>query len=997
MTSGSGQSDERRSPSSVSSQRRVRHCRALFVLGSGADPSDVADAFADRYRRSRSPDELDFSAAEQIVGIAADWSNEGKSGYRTAALEYVRQWCESNAVPLDDKLVLVRRFTTDDGRLLAVAGYFPDQQAQVETVTESPQSETPAESVDNDESPFATTVRRLTEFVQRIPPTYLTTAAGSAAVILILYLAGSALFSGGGNGDGPADGRPSLADTDESDTSGSESADREPRLAPPQFLTGVLRVYTAAPGFGVLIDGNVVLDSAGAPVVTPCAVTVEQGSRSVTVFREGWHDLAQQVDVGEDSDVTLSPSEDSVGAGSDYLRAPHRAAKAGQPIALESLNSPRAEFDPFITPDGLSIWFAGDRPDGRGIFVATRPSPWHDFAPPEMVQTSADLPASPSVTSDGLSVVYAVPKKARLLSMTRDNPLSPFSNWQPLANHDSLMPNWLSAQILGDGKRLYWVEENRGELKTYAAKRDSIYDDFGKRYVVALPGIHPHMTQDGLRQYEFDGHKLTRYRRTSTAKRFVPDRVIAELTLNAFHSAPKFRQFAVSGDEQWMFYCDDPDGAANLYMVRLAETPQWGVAPLGKQIAPKMEIAAAEMQEPEEVKPVKPEPEPVDPRSLPLAYEAHWTAFSKLVGQRQYDAAAGLLVNAKTNPAIESFTEPLGWDVEDLRSIREFWSSLEQGLKQIKPGTMLRVGTRRSEFVAVEAGELVTKQRDQEIRKALTSFDASELSTLFDEVFEKTDEDAQYNFAVLLAYDASSLDRLRERRAEQAGARAIRFQERLAQRQLRLARAELNRSNFAQGMRLLKEAKVLAGDTAVSADARQLEEQLYSYIKWQPRGPRKWQINDNEFAAAAERLPGSLLVSDQKYQNFQLSLEWKTQDLATAQGGVYFRYDGGNDFNNGAFKIHLANDAGGAVDQYSTGSLFTDTPPDANATKPAGEWNTLEILVRGDVVEATINGRKVLTATAQSDTLSQRGLIALDGVNGGITYRKVLISELPAK
>ena len=994
MASGNGQSDERRS-SSDDSQRRVRHCRVLFVLGCGFDPSDVAEAYADRYRRSRSPDELDFSAAEQVVAEAAEWSSEGKSAYRSAALDFARQWCEANSVTLDEKLVLVRRFTADDGRRLAVAGYFPEQAEAAASDTGT----VPVESAGADsegESPLAAVIDRIKAAVQRVPPAYAASALGSAAVVLILYLVASALFSGGDERAGESDESRVVVDSDETDTTDDTSAEEQPRLPPPQFVTGILRVYTDEPGFGVLVDGNPVLDTEGKPVVTPCAVTVAQGSRSVIVHREGWFDTAEQVDVGEDSEVSVYPAEDAAGVGSDYLNAPHREAKVGEPIALESLNSLLAEFDPFITPDGLSIWFAGDRPDGRGIFVATRPSPWHNFDPPELVQRKSDQPASPSVTGDGLSVAYAIPKRARLLSMTRDTPLGRFGEGPPLITHDGELPNWLSVQIMGDGKRIYWVEELSGELKTYAAKRESIYDDFGKPYVVKMPGTHPRMSPDGLRQYEFDGRTLKRYRRLSTTKRFVPDGVVAELSLDSFQSSKKSRQFAVSGDEQWLFYCDDPDGAADLYTIRLSKSPQWGVAPLGKQIAEKVEIAAVDMKEPEAPKPVVPEEKPVDPRSLPLPYEAHWKAFSELVSLRQYDAAYGLLVNAKTNPALESFAEALRWDDDDLKSIRSFWKTLEDGLKQVEPGTSLRVGTRRSEFVAIESGELVTKRGDQEIRRPIAEFDSTELSTLFDSVFEKDDADAAYRFFVLLSYDAEAVAATRERRMQQAGPQADAFQERLVQRQLRLSRGELDRSNFAEGVRLLKNAKQLAGESAAAVEVHQLEKELYSYIKWQQRGPRKWQITDNEFAADGQRSPGSVLVSELKYQNFQLSLEWKTLDLPTAQGGVYFRYDGGRNLNSGALKIHLANDAGGAVDQYSTGSLFTDTPPDANVTKPAGEWNSLEMTVRGDIVEVTINGKQILTATAQGD-LPKRGLIALDGVNGGITYRKVLISELPTE
>ena len=113
-------------------------------------------------------------------------------------------------------------------------------------------------------------------------------------------------------------------------------------------------------------------------------------------------------------------------------------------------------------------------------------------------------------------------------------------------------------------------------------------------------------------------------------------------------------------------------------------------------------------------------------------------------------------------------------------------------------------------------------------------------------------------------------------------------------------------------------------------------------------------------------------------------------------GGVYLRYDGrGNPFENGA-KIQLANDAAQkGVDQYSTGSLFGSDPPLSNAGLAEGKWNTLRIRTRDKKVQVAINGKDVLKATLGEDVPTQ-GFVVLDGVAGGISYRKVLVYELPA-
>ena len=112
-------------------------------------------------------------------------------------------------------------------------------------------------------------------------------------------------------------------------------------------------------------------------------------------------------------------------------------------------------------------------------------------------------------------------------------------------------------------------------------------------------------------------------------------------------------------------------------------------------------------------------------------------------------------------------------------------------------------------------------------------------------------------------------------------------------------------------------------------------------------------------------------------------------------GGVYFRYSGQGNPNDNAFKVQLANDAGIAPDNFSTGALFTEFAPDVNAAKPAGEWNTLHIRVHGPDLVVTINGKQVLEAVAVAPDKPKKGYVALDGVAGGITYRKILVSELP--
>ena len=1004
MPAEQGNSDSRGS-SSDGASRRSRKCQVLFVLGSGFEPLEQAEPLAAEFRAEH--ESMDFSKAEIVIQAANEWQPDDKAAFQKAVGTVVKKWCHDQAASYSPKRLLVSDYQDDEGRRFAVAGYFPRRKSsgsktpsETEIPRQTDEENTSEPAADNDQSDatepskLAVAVQQWVDVAKAQPPKRLAMIGGGLALLLVLAFALPAMFS---EGESPevAQSEPDKSAENSSDSDGTKTV---AQLSPPSFSTGIVRVYTPEPGFSVMVDGEPVRNADGDFVTTPCAVTAEQGARAITVFREGAFDLSRVVDVGENSEVTLEPSNDSNGGGSDILKAPHLDAEVGKPIALASLNSGRPEIDLYVTPDRLSIWFVGDREDGRGLYTATRPTPFHDFDEPRIVSRSADLPATPSITDDSLYVVYSVPEKARLMALARANPLAGFDGKDALRHSNSLAPTWTSSQILGNGLRIYWAEETGdGEVRTLMSKRERRTDVFGKTLKVQLAGTHPCMSRDGLRQYTFDGKTLTRYRRTAPTKAFTNDSVIAELELPGYSHSSSHRQFFVSSDEQWLFYCDDPKSSGDLFMVRISDGPQWGVAPRGKSIPPKrvVVVASTEPDPNEMIVPEKSEPKPVDPRSLPLPYTSHWKVFTALLDAREYEEAESLLRNATSDPKFKGFSEQLAWDREDLQTVKDFWKKLEETASGIEPGETIRIGTLRLEVVGYENGELIGKRGDAEVRRKLKELSSTELSGVFDAGVEKEDEASQYKYGILLAYDSQALERARDQRFERCVDLAATFKERIAKRKLAQALAELERTNFGKGVGFLKETKVLAAGTAVAEEAQKLEEELYEFVKWRTVGSRQWKIEGNSYEADNVRANGSLLASPKEYKNFELSLEWKTLDTLTAQGGVFFHYPGRGELVDLAHKIHLSNDSGKGADQYSSGSLFSEEGPDANVVKPSGEWNTLEIKVVDKEVTVTINGRRVLKTKAFKETVPERGLVCLDGIAGGITYRKILLSSLP--
>ena len=610
----------------------------------------------------------------------------------------------------------------------------------------------------------------------------------SSWIIFALALACAAV-AGCSRREAPAEARPATKKASVSRTSGPP-APVDPATVPlPEFPTRVARVTTAEPGFRVFVDGEPVRTRDGKFAVTPCEVTLAAGSRDILIAKPGFRDSTMSLSSGDAEVVFDAVAPDD--SAESILDAPYLESPVGEPIALESLNSTGAELDPYIAPDGLSIWFVGRRDEGTGIYFARRASRWQPFEAPEFLSVTAslELPATPCLAGEGDVLVYGVPERQRIYSWTRSAADSTLADRRILQFGRDSELLWPSCQMLPEGLRLYWTETapGGGQLGGRAAVRRSTGDLFSKPLDYPLPGLHPCLSADGLRQYAFDGTRLQRARRADLRDRFSALETIATPDLPGYVRTKTRRQYFVSADEQWLFYSDDPANGGDLHMVRLFERPHWGVVPIGEPIAPREVVAAAPVENP-----------------APLA------------------------------------------DVPETRP-------------EMQPSPPSMRGP----------------------------------------------------------------------------------------------------------------------------------------IVWEPVGPRNWESpGPGEYVAASGYMAGSYLRSSRELENFELKLEWKAEGMF-GQGGVFVRYPGRGDLYGNSFKVHLANDYGLLPDPQCTGALFNYQAPEENAVRKPGEWNTLMLRVRGDSVEVNINGKSVLETVAVNERVPSRGFVALDGLSGGIAYRKILLDELP--
>jgi hypothetical protein len=127
------------------------------------------------------------------------------------------------------------------------------------------------------------------------------------------------------------------------------------------------------------------------------------------------HDSAPCLSADGLSLTFTSDRPGSAGAFDLYVAVrQHATDPFSPPTALDEINTPSNEDTPFLTPDGLALYFSSNRPGGRGvidIYVARRSSVTDKFgAAQDVAALNAAAPArqfSPRLSADGHTMYFA--------------------------------------------------------------------------------------------------------------------------------------------------------------------------------------------------------------------------------------------------------------------------------------------------------------------------------------------------------------------------------------------------------------------------------------------------------------------------------------------------------------------------------------------------------------------------------------------------------------
>jgi hypothetical protein len=164
-----------------------------------------------------------------------------------------------------------------------------------------------------------------------------------------------------------------------------------------------------------------------------------------------------------------------------------------------------------------------------------------------------------------------------------------------------------------------------------------------------------------------------------------------------------------------------------------------------------------------------------------------------------------------------------------------------------------------------------------------------------------------------------------------------------------------------------------------------------SYAAFRPQtgdAISNWSIEEGVLTNAP---PASNLVSKQTFKDFRIQAEYKL--APNSNSGIYLR---------GRYELQVLDDYGKPVERHGHMSIYAWTPPLVNASKPAGEWQSMEAILVGNRLTATLNGTRVhdnvaiqaITGGALDNDELAPGPILLQGDHAKVWFRKVIVTPI---
>lgn len=159
-----------------------------------------------------------------------------------------------------------------------------------------------------------------------------------------------------------------------------------------------------------------------------------------------------------------------------------------------------------------------------------------------------------------------------------------------------------------------------------------------------------------------------------------------------------------------------------------------------------------------------------------------------------------------------------------------------------------------------------------------------------------------------------------------------------------------------------------------------------------------WRLEDGCIVCDGSRM-GPWLRTRRRFGSFTLRLEFKISEKGNS--GVFVRAPLDGRASRFGFEIQIMGRRLEKLDdQYSTGAIYAALPPKADASRPVGQWNDLEITCKDATLRVLVNGRIAQDVDTHSiEVLKDRlreGFIGLQDHGDKAWFRKIRAKELPS-
>jgi Domain of Unknown Function (DUF1080) len=167
-----------------------------------------------------------------------------------------------------------------------------------------------------------------------------------------------------------------------------------------------------------------------------------------------------------------------------------------------------------------------------------------------------------------------------------------------------------------------------------------------------------------------------------------------------------------------------------------------------------------------------------------------------------------------------------------------------------------------------------------------------------------------------------------------------------------------------------------------------------------------WKL-DKDGVVALEPRPGEqgwqrynmYLWAKKKYADFDADFEYKV--AKDGNSGFYFHVGDLKDPVTNGIEVQIYDSAGkpaGAkLSDHDSGGIIPGVPPTKNTAKPAGEWNRMQVMVKGNKATVRLNGEVVNEANLAEGNLKSRpptGSIGFQDHGMPLWLRNIKVREL---